>query len=193
MLVAGKKGLSVSKTLIVAVLVVGVLAAGCGDDDDESPEAVWAGDICGSVLEWRDSVTAVVNDLGVDDVAAVVTGGVDAIAQRLEPIAEATTQLGDDLRDIDLPESEQTEAARDEIESIQEQVDQLSTLVTDDVSDLSDSDDLVGDATTLVSNAVSAIDALVTSVQTLDELDVAGELRSGFEEAPECQELRDET
>ena len=102
--------------LLVAGVVLALVAAGCGGDDNETTQD-WAQSVCQAVGEWRESVTSTAEDL---------TGGgtpsADELRDAADDVRSATDDLVSELRDIDAPDSGEVAEARDAVQQLGDDV-----------------------------------------------------------------------
>ena len=72
-----------SRVVLICVIGLLLLAAGCGGDDESSTQA-WADDFCSAAADWRSSIDGIVgefqspSDLSADTVQEAVDEGLDA-------------------------------------------------------------------------------------------------------------------
>jgi hypothetical protein len=174
---------------ILATVVLGsvlALAAGCGGDDEASAEG-WADDVCGSVGDWRAEIESIVQglvsaDTSVDDVQSGVEAGV-----------EATQELRDELADLDAPETESGEEAKQAIDSFADDVAAAADDVRAQVEALPEGQSPTELLSSLAAIAESLESLRTDAEQTLDEIrdiDPGSELEQGVDSAESCDELR---
>lgn len=165
--------------LVLVVLVVAALAAGCGGDDEDSNEA-WADDVCGSVSSWIDSVR---------EAADSVTQGQGSVDDAVDDVKSATEQLDDDLRGLEPPE-----AAEQVQGTIEQLLDQLQSGVRTIESAVENASG--GEALAALSTIGATISTMSEAVQSaLDDLrdaDTGETLRQAFEDSDDCQELQEQ-
>jgi methyl-accepting chemotaxis protein len=165
--------------LAVVVLVLGVFAAGCGGDDEDS-NAAWADDVCGSVSSWVDSVR---------EAADSVTQGGGSVDDAVDDVKSATEQLDDDLRGLEPPEA--AEQLQDTIEQLLDQLRQGVRAIEDAVENASGGGAI--EALTTIAATISTMSQEVSSaVDDLQEADTGETLRQAFEDSDDCRELREQ-
>jgi archaellum component FlaC len=172
--------------LVLIMLLVAGLAAGCGDSDNGSDEASateWADGLCSAVSTWTDSMRAAGEDL---QRSGLTEEGID---QAVDDVRSATDTLRKDLDDLGAPETDAGDEAEESVEELrtelEEDVDSIEAAV-EDVSNLSEA----LQAAPAVGTSLSSMDTQVrATVQELRGLDPAGELESAFEQASSCDEL----
>jgi hypothetical protein len=164
---------------LAAVLAV----AGCGGGDDESSAEAWADDVCTSANSWTEELVQIAAD--VDPSA-----GAEGIEQQLDQAEKATRNLLEDVRDVGAPDTQGGSEAQEEIEGLVERTQDRLDSLRGELEGAS-----TGEALSVLGQAAQELEAVGTDARdTLDriqELDPAGELRQGIEGADSCQELRD--
>lgn len=167
---------------VLTVLALGLLAAGCGSDED--PTTAWANDVCTAVSTWKGEITGIVDALAAGQVTR------DDLAAHVETAKDATGALVSDLESLGPPETDGGEEAQSAIE-------ELATGLRTDMAAIETAfDDASGVSGLLnaVSVGASTLGAMGTRVTTtvdeLQQLDVAGELETAFEQASACDDLR---
>ena len=169
--------------LLLLVLAALLAAAGCGGDDEGSPEA-WASSVCGSVNDWADEVDAALESVTEQGLALEEGDVRDAVDQ----VGEATEDLGNALDDLGPPETESGQAAQEELETlrddIREQVDELDRALGRNPEPLQ--------AVAAVATALAAAArGLQEGLDSLEGLDPGGELADAFESSEDCDALRE--
>ena len=167
---------------VAVVLAAGLIAAGCGSDED--PTTAWANDVCSAVSTWRGEITGIVDALAAGQVTR------DDLAAHVETAKDATDTLVSDLEALGPPETEGGDEAQDAIG-------ELAAGLRTDVETIETAFDEASGVSGLV-NAVSVGAStlgamgtkITTTVDELRALDVGGELQDAFEQASACDELR---
>lgn len=174
--------------LAAALALLVVLAAGCGGDDAEesgaSPEEQWASDVCTAVDEWKTSITTIVTDF---------SGGVskDALTEKVDEAESATQTLVDSLRDIGPPDTEAGDQAEQEVSDFADSVESTIDDVKSQAEGLKDAG-LTGLASGLAeigSELGGLVDEGKTTLESIQELDTEGDLRTALENDETCQSL----
>ena len=170
-------------TALVALLLA-VTVAGCGSGADEGSAESWADDVCGSLNSWFEEVDSAVAGL-TDDGLELSRDDVDAA---VETVGDATTQLGDDLEQLDPLETESGSEAEEVVTGLRETLGDDVDAIEDALSGTTPPLEAVSAVATALS---SAAEALKEAFDQLVELDVGGELEAAFEDAGSCDELRE--
>ena len=167
----------------LAVSAMVVLAA-C---DSETASEKWAGDVCGAVASWEETMSTITTDFG-DGISREV------VSEKVAEAGDATKELVDELRDIGAPETEASDQAEAALQQLADDVESTVEAIKSEVDALpgSGAEGLV----TGVEEIRSELSQLsVEARATLDEirlLDSADELVEAVESNETCQELRDE-
>jgi hypothetical protein len=163
---------------LASIVVLVSIAAGCGGSDESATDE-WAGDLCGSLTTWEDSITSLADELQQSPTR-----------DQLESAAkDATDTLVDDLKGLGRPDTEAGQQA-------QETVDDLSTQVEDGVDTVQKAVDDASGASGML-NAISVasttfgtlLQQISAAVQKLQGLDSGGELQSALQDNSSCQSL----
>jgi membrane protein implicated in regulation of membrane protease activity len=177
----GAKGLGALTVVLALALALG----GCGGDDDEDQAESWANDVCSSLSTWVTDVDEAVSSVA-DAGLAIDEEDVD---EAVDQVADATDELAEDLEELGPPETEGSEEARSELESL------TTTLRTEveTVRQAVDSDSGTAELASTVTASISTASADVSStLEHLEGVDPGGELEDGFENADECDSFRDQ-
>ena len=172
----------------IAAIVVAAIAMRLSDDGPQTTEE-WAGEVCTSLSDWRDSITSLADPGG-----AAVTA--DTLRDELGEAEDATNELVTQLRDLGPPDLE----AGNEL---QQQLDDSATELESRFDALRESAEGVADAppseflqqlADLASDFAAFQTAISTTVSSLESADVAveskAELDQAFADAPSCQSLQ---
>jgi hypothetical protein len=171
---------------ISAILAAGVLlAAGCGGEEESASEA-WAGDFCTAAADWRSSI---------DDAIAQVGDPADLSFNTLRGAIDnglaATENFIDDVRVLGPPETEAGQEAAGIVESmtddLEADVDELRSALETETQSAPELLEKAGQASTLVGQMAQQ---LQSSVQELEGLEPADELRSALEDNEDCEAAR---
>jgi uncharacterized membrane-anchored protein YhcB (DUF1043 family) len=175
----------------VVAIVIAAIAMRLSDDAPPTTEE-WAGSVCTSLSDWRDSITSLA-DAGGESLTA------DSLREKLDDANAATSKLVSELQDLGQPDLE----AGDQVE---EQLDQSTAELESTYEALKGRADEVADAPPseflqqvagLASDFAALQTAIANTVTTLQNADVAeeskAELQQAFADAPSCQSLQAES
>jgi len=101
-------------TLVLSATLA-ILGAGCGGSDT-SAEEEWAGDVCSAVSDWEDQVKQSADDV-TEQLKSPGTGTLAAIEADVQEAVDATDKLGDDLRELEPPDTEAGDQAKQQSSS----------------------------------------------------------------------------
>ena len=170
---------------LVALLVLLVLlAAGCGKSKPPPTPADWANGVCSALSIWKTSITSTVDSLEGGNVTK------DSVKSAADDAKNATNKLTDDLKKLGKPNT--TAGAQ-----AQQTVDQLSNQVSDGVDTIQTTVKNVTsvssalDAVSKVSSTLGTLqDDITAAYKTLSNLEPGGELQQAFQSAPDCAPFR---
>ncbi len=167
-----------------ALLVVVILAAGCGSDDSQpASTADWADGVCTAITTWTDSIKSAADPLKSGDISE------DSLQSAADDVTSATDTLESDLKDLGKPDTEAGEQAKDSLDQLSSDLSTETDTIESAVEDVSGLSDIAG-AVTTVSTTLATMQTQITSAYTsLTQLDAKGELKSAFQDASSCQQL----
>lgn len=170
---------------LISVLAAIGLLAGCGGDSGSSASEDYASDVCSNLSTWVTAVDGAAKSLG--DAGLAIDR--DDVQTAVSDVSEATDTLLDDLKEVGPPETEAGTQAKSELDSLgsklAEQVDTVEQALNEGGSALA----IATTVTTALSTAVGAVES---TYQSLRGLDPGGELEDSFENAEDCESLRDQ-
>ena len=175
----------------IAAIVIAAIAMRLSDDGPPTTEE-WAGEVCTSLSDWRDSITSLADVTGEPLTA-------DTLRDKLGDAEDATADLVTQLRELGPPDLE----AGDEL---QQQLDESAEELESSFDALRDSAEAAADAPPseflqqlagLASDFAALQTAISTTVTSLQNANVGeeskAELEQAFADAPSCQSLRAES
>lgn len=174
--------------LIVLAAALALLASGCGGS--KSAEEQFADSVCTSVGEWQDAVDSSVNSVRAQ-INSPTPGMVASINTEIQSAVDATKKLTSDLKSIDPPNTDEGKKAKQELVSLNTQLDQTVTKTKQTVAGLS--------AGAGVAEIVQTLGTLVPSLQTLatsasntiSSIQASSQkLKDGFDSAKSCKQFR---
>ena len=173
-------------TAALLVVALAGVAAGCGgsSDGETDPTAAWASGFCSAVTTWKDDLQSVTQQF--TDTSNLSRDGIESAA---EDVQSSTQQLADSLKALGAPET-------DSGEEVQSALDTLSTTLDTQTAQIKETAQGVTDITgvpsaiTEISTSLSALGtAFSSTLQTIEDADTKGELKSALEDAPECADV----
>ena len=169
---------------LALVLVLAVLAAGCGSKSSEpTSPADWADGVCSAITTWKSSITSSADSLKGGNLTQ------DSLKSAGDDVKSATDTLESDLKDLGKPDTQSGQQAKDSLDQLSSDLntdsDAIKTAV-DGVTDLSG----VPAAATTIGTTLQTMQSQVTStVNSLKQLDAPGELQTAFQQSSACQRL----
>jgi DNA-directed RNA polymerase specialized sigma54-like protein len=168
----------------LSVVAMTLVLAACGGDDSSTGED-YANSVCGELSEWVTSVDEAAQSIQDAGLSATT----ETLRAAVSDVSDATGELVDDLEAIGAPETDDGNEAKSALDSLgtelQKQVDTVEQALDDG-----------GGLAAQLSAITAAISAAAADVEStfnqLRELDPAGELREGFENADECDSLSEQ-
>ena len=169
---------------VAALLVVGVLAAGCGSDEPEASSTTdWAAGVCTAITTWTDSIKSAADPIKSGDISE------DSLQSAADDVKSATDTLESDLEGLGRPDTEAGQQAKDTVDQLSSDLSTETDTIKSAVEDVSGLSDIAA-AVATVGTTLATMQTQVTSAYTsLTQLDAADELETAFQEASSCQEL----
>src|SRR5688572_25268761 len=176
---------------LAAVIVLALVAAGCGGSGGASAEEeAWANEVCASIASWRTEVETIATDAAeaVTEPGATRATIVGAIDEGLD----ATKTLVGDLRAAVPPDTSEGNEAKAAVDAFLGDVQASDDEVRSALAGLPDDAglaDVIAELSRLATNLQATIESGQALVTDLTEL--GGSLKDAFENADSCQELRE--
>ena len=166
----------------VVVALAGV-AAGCGGDDEsgESATAAWAGDLCTAVTDWTDEIENVLSQFS--DPSNLSQEGIESAA---EDARSATDEFLDDIESLGAPETESGEDVQSALDSLSTTIESESDDIEQTVAGISNVTELPSAIPDITASLSAMGTALSTTLTTVQDADVQGEVRAALADSPEC-------
>ena len=177
-------------TVLAAALVA--LAAACGGSSSSSSSntesaADWANSICGSMSTWVTAVQTSMSGVSKGDISkASLTGAGD-------DLKSATTTFTDDVKSLGPPDTASGQQAKAEIDSLADELSADADTIKSALNDISSGNGITAAVTTISTTAQKMGTQAQEAVTNLKNLDAKGELKTAFENAPNCKSLNTTT
>ena len=175
------------RSIALGALAVSAMVVLAACDDGETASEKWAGDVCGAVASWEESVSAIATDFS-DGISREV------VSEKVADAGDATKELVDQLKDAGAPGTEAGDEAKSAIEQLADDVESTVDTIEGEVEALPGSG-AEGLATGVDEIRTELSQLTVESRATLDQirqLDPADELMEAIESNEACQGLREE-
>ena len=171
--------------LAACVALFALVAAGCGGDDESSSQTEeWASSVCSAVTTWKNDLEQAAEPL--TDLSSLSE---ESIRQAADDAKSATETLADSLKGFGRPETgsgEQVESAVNDLATkLESSAAEFETAV-EGVSSVADIASAVATITTILTTLGTTAES---AVQTLEDADVSGELKTAFDQADSCEDL----
>jgi methyl-accepting chemotaxis protein len=171
--------------VVSLVMLLSVVAAGCGGDDNASRAQSWADDVCTELDTWATSVTTAIRNV-MSQGAGVSKGDLRAAANQA---SSATSDLVDGLQQIGPPDTDSGDQAQQQVnqlgDQLQQNADNVRSLVEKAPTTLSG---LVSTAQSVLVQIGTAADQVKSTLTALQQLGDA--LETGIEQSDSCTDLR---
>ena len=178
---------------VVAIAVAALVMRVTEDDGSQASPAAWADSVCTSLATWRSSITSLAE---VDGDALTP----ESLGDRLDEAGSATSRLGTELRGLGSPDLESGDQLKQDLDSATSELESSFDTLKQGAESAADSDSPAGFIQGLAALAPqfqALLDAISTTVDDLQNADVAGnakaELQQAFAGASSCQQLQSES
>jgi hypothetical protein len=174
-------------TAVLAAALV-ALAAACGgssSSNDTTTETAsdWANTICGSMSTWVTAVQNSMEPVSKGDISkASLTGAGD-------DLKSATTTFTSDVKALGPPDTASGQQAKAEIDSLADELSSDADTIKAALNDISSGSGITAAVTTISTTAQKMGTQAQAAVTTLKGLDAKGDLKSAFENAPNCKTI----
>ena len=191
---AGNSSTGFKPTLAIFVLVASLafVAAGCGGDDeasttDTSSEASaqeWAGSLCSAVTTWRADLEDAAEPL--TDLSSLSE---ESVRQAADDAKAATDTFAASLRSLGRPGTSSGEQVESAVEDLVTEIENGANEVEAAIEGVSSVVDIPSAVTTITTTITDLGTEVDTAVQTLEDADAGGELKTAFDDSDSCEEL----
>lgn len=176
--------------LATCIVVLALAAAGCGGSDESSsattetaPASEWADGFCTAVTTWTDDLTAIKDDFGLDDLSQ------DGLQAAADDVTALTQTLVDDLEALGAPDTESGEEVESSIDELASTLEtELETIQTT-IDETSGITELPGAAQDVLDSLSTMSTAFTSTLTTIGDADVQGELEDALASSPACDDL----
>ena len=162
------------------------LLAGCGGDDGSSSQAAdeWADGFCSALKTYTDDLAAIAEPL--TDVSSLSE---DSIQEAAEDAQNATETLAEDMRSLGAPDTTSGDQVDGAVEALATELESGALELEAAVADVSSAADVPAALGTLTTTLSELGREVGLALQTIEDADTSGELKTAFEDAQSCGEL----
>lgn len=166
------------------VLVLAVLAAGCGSKSSEpTSTADWADGVCSAITTWKSSIQSGADSLKGGNLTQ------DSLKSAGDDVKSATDTLESDLKDLGKPDTQAGQQAKDSIDQLSSDLKTDSDSIKTAVDGVTDLSGVPAAATAIGMTLQTMQNQLTSTVNSLEQLDAQGELQTAFQQSSACQQL----
>jgi hypothetical protein len=175
----------------IAAIVVAAVAMRLSDDGPQTTEE-WAGEVCTSLSDWRESITSLA-DVSGEPLTS------DTLRDKLGEADDATSELLTQLHDLGPPDLEAGDALEQQLDESADELDMRFETLKDSAEAAADAPpaEFLQQLAGLASDFAALQTAISTTVSSLQNANVAEESRAeldqAFADAPSCQSLQAES
>jgi uncharacterized membrane-anchored protein YhcB (DUF1043 family) len=174
----------------VLAIVIAAIAMRLSDDGPPTTEE-WAGSVCMSLSDWRDSIASLHDD------GEPLTA--DSLREKLDDADAATSDLVSELRDLGRPDLEAGDQLEEQLDESTAQLESSFDTLKENAEEAADgpASEFLQQLPGLASDFAALQTAIATTASTLANADVPeeskAELQQAFADAPSCQSLQAES
>ena len=172
-------------TAVVVVFALAAVAGGCGGSSnatETNPTDQWASGFCTAVTTWKDAIANVKSDVTSNPTK-------DGLQTAADDARSATDTLVSDIKDLGAPDTTSGQDVRTAVDSWSTTLDSEVSTIQDTVKGISSIADLPSAISTISTSVSTLATASSNALTTIDQADAQGELKTAFENAPECKDL----
>jgi len=175
----------------IAAIVIAAVAMRLSDDGPPTTEE-WAGSVCTSLSDWRESIASLADTSGEPLTA-------DSFRDKLGDASDATSDLVTQLRDLGPPDLESSDELEQQLDASVDELESSFDSLKDGAEEAANAPagEFLQQLAALGPDFVALQTAISGTVTTLQEADVAesskAELQQAFADAPSCESLRSES
>ena len=178
--------------VIACVASLTLVAAGCGGDDESSTTETsteasaeeWANSLCSALTTWKSDLEEAAEPL--TDLSSLSE---DSVQQAADDAKTATDTLVDSMKSLGRPDIGAGEQVESSVEEITTEIENGANEVEAAVDGISGVADIPSAVATITSTITAVGTEVDNALQTLEDADAEGELKTAFEDADSCEEL----
>jgi len=179
----------VTRVLSLLALSAAIVVALSGCGSSTSSEEKFAGSVCSAVGDWKDQVQQASDDVKAK-VQSPSAGMIAAIQQDVTSAVDATNELATTLTSIQPPDSDEGQAAKQQLDTLATQFKTTVDKARQTVQGIPKDAGLATTASSLATLGPS-LDTLATTAETtITALQSSGDaVKDGFQKADSCNEF----
>jgi hypothetical protein len=185
---AGLPSIAFMRWLLVSALATALLVAGCGGDSgngsDTTSPTEWADGLCSAVTTWTESLTSSEQTLQGGNLTK------ESLQSVAGDVEDSTKTFVDDVKGLGKPDTEDGQKAKDELDGLTDELNSGADTIKSAVDDASGASSVLGAISTVSTTLQTMGQEVSSTFKQLEQLDPAGELEQGFQEADSCADLR---
>ena len=171
-----------------AVTALAIAAAGCGGSDESSsdvaPASQWADGFCTAVTSWTDTLKAV-----PDQFTTLSSLSEENFQAAADDIGAATDALVEELKGLGAPDTESGDEVKSSIDDLSSTLETELDSIQTTLDDASGITELPGAAQDVLASLSAMSGAFSTTLSSIEEADVQGELKDALESSSACDEI----
>jgi hypothetical protein len=174
-----------SRLLLPVLAALALFAAGCGGNGNGGDSTTdWVNDFCGAIADWGDSLQSATEPLEGGNISR------ETLRQTADDIQSSTQEFTDDLQDLGAPDIEAGQEAQELLNGLDEELDDDLQEIQTAVENANPGNIL--NTVSTVSNTLGAMAQQIASTfEELGQLDAADELEQAFDDAENCDQVRE--
>ena len=176
------------RTWTAALIVVALagVAAGCGGSSDAQtdPTAAWASGFCSAITTWTDDLQSITQQF--TDTSNLSQ---DGLASAAEDARTSTDQLVSSLKDLGAPETDSGQEVKSALDTLSTTLDAETAQIQETAQGVTGITDLPSAITKISASLTALGTAFSDTLQTIDNADTKGELKTALEDSPDCADI----
>jgi hypothetical protein len=179
-----------SRVLVAAAIAVLALSASaCGGGKKSTTTnglaatQQWAGGVCSAFTTWTKSLRGIQSSLKGGGISSLSSTALKQAATKAE---DATKTLVQSLKDLGVPQTANSQAAKTNLTSLQNTLSQGVTNIQNALKSSSSAAGAVTALSTVAAEFATMANALTKSVDNLKKIEPGSDLEQAFKQAPSC-------
>jgi hypothetical protein len=166
-----------------AIVAAALLAAGCGGGgttSTTSPTVDWANNLCSATTTWKDALSSAASSLKNGPYTSAT---LDAAAGQAK---DATQTFLDSLKGLGKPDTPSGQDAKSAVDSLQSQLQSDLDTMQKATANVSGASAVLNAISVVSGTLVTMGNQVKSTVSTLQQSDVSGDLKNAFDQADAC-------